>query len=380
MTKIFTCGRLLRPFANPLAIVARVRSLVAVACVAVLGTACAAGAAPQQLERAQFKPRTVASGFDKPVFVTGAKGETGRLYVVEQGGTIQVLDGGKRRSAPFLDIRNLVNSSGEEQGLLGLAFHPSYPKVKKLYVQYTARDGSTRVVEYRTNGNRASSPRTLFTSADPYGNHNGGMLAFGPNGRMYFTMGDGGAGGDPENRAQNPRSLFGKLLSLNVATKGVRIEALGLRNAWRFSFDRANGDLYIGDVGQGETEEVDYTPAKSPGVENYGWDVYEGTGKFEDKALGPGKLVMPVATYSHREGCSITGGYVYKGSNTALRGRYIYGDYCSGTIWSFKIVGGKATAQQRESFEISSVSSFGQDNAGELYGVSHGGTIYRLTP
>jgi glucose/arabinose dehydrogenase len=346
----------------------------------VLGTACAAGAAPQQIERAQFKPRAVASGFDKPVFVTGAKGEAGRLYVVEQGGTIQVLDGGKRRSAPFLDIRNLVNSSGEEQGLLGLAFHPSYPKVKKLYVQYTARDGSTRVVEYRTDGNRASSPRTLFTSADPYGNHNGGMLAFGPNGRMYLTMGDGGAGGDPENRAQNPRSLFGKLLSLNVATKGVRIEALGLRNAWRFSFDRTNGDLYIGDVGQGETEEVDYTPAKSPGVENYGWDVYEGTGKFEDKPLGPGKLVMPVATYSHREGCSITGGYIYRGSNASLRGRYIYGDYCSATIWSFKIVGGKATAQRREPFEISSVSSFGQDNTGELYGVSHGGTIYRLTP
>ena len=380
MTKIFTCGRLLRPFANPLAIVAPVRSLVAFACVAVLGTACAASAAPQQIERAQFKPRAVASGFDKPVFVTGAKGEAGRLYVVEQGGTIQVLDGGKRRSAPFLDIRNLVNSSDEEQGLLGLAFHPSYPKVKKLYVQYTARDGSTRVVEYRTNGNRASSPRTLFTSADPYGNHNGGMLAFGPNGRMYFTMGDGGAGGDPENRAQNPRSLFGKLLSLNVATKGVRIEAIGLRNAWRFSFDRTNGDLYIGDVGQNETEEVDFTPAKSPGLENYGWDVYEGTGKFEDKALGPGKLVMPVVTYSHREGCSITGGYVYKGSNAALRGRYIYGDYCSGTIWSFKIVGGKATDQQREPFEISSVSSFGQDNVGELYGVSHGGTIYRLTP
>ena len=252
-----------------------------------LGTACAAGAAPQQIERAQFKPRAVASGFDRPVFVTGAKGEAGRLYVVEQGGTIQVLDGGKRRSTPFLDIRKLVNSSGEEQGLLGLAFHPSYPKVKKLYVQYTARDGSTQLVEYRTNGNRASSPRTLFTSADPYGNHNGGMLAFGPNGRMYFTMGDGGAGGDPENRAQNPRSLFGKLLSLNVATKGVRIEALGLRNAWRFSFDRANGDLYIGDVGQGETEEVDYTPAKSPGVENYGWDVYEGTGSSRTSHLAP---------------------------------------------------------------------------------------------
>jgi glucose/arabinose dehydrogenase len=379
MTKIFTCGRLLRPFANPLAIVAPVRSLVAVACVAVLGTACAAVAAPQQSERAQFKPRAIARGFEEPVFVAAAKGENGRLYVVEQGGTIQVLDNGKRSSTPLLDISRLVTAGGE-QGLLGLAFHPSYPKVKKLYVQYTARNGSTRLVEYRTNGNRASSPRTLFTSADPYGNHNGGMLAFGPNGRLYFTMGDGGAGGDPQNRAQNPRSLFGKLLSLNVATKGVRIEAIGLRNAWRFSFDRANGDLYIGDVGQGETEEVDYTPAKSPGRENYGWDVYEGNGKFEDKALGPGKLVMPVVTYSHREGCSITGGYIYRGSNASLRGRYIYGDYCSGTIWSFKLVGGKATDRQREPFEISSVSSFGQDNAGELYGVSHGGTIYRLTP
>jgi glucose/arabinose dehydrogenase len=349
MTKIFTCRRLLRLFANPLAIVAPVRSLAAIACVAVLGTACAAGAAPQQVERSQFKPRAVASGFDLPVYVTAAKGENGRLYVVEQGGKIQVLDGGKRRSTPLLDISNLVTAGGE-QGLLGLAFHPSYPKVKKLYVQYTARDGSTRVVEYRTNGNRASSPRTLFTSRDPYGNHNGGMLAFGPNGRMYFTMGDGGAGGDPENRAQNPRSLFGKLLSLNVATKGVRIEAIGLRNAWRFSFDRANGDLYIGDVGQGENEEVDYTPAKSPGLENYGWDVYEGNAKFEDKPLGPGKLVMPVATYSHRDGCSITGGYIYRGSNASLRGRYIYGDYCSGTVWSFKLAGGKATGLDREGF------------------------------
>jgi glucose/arabinose dehydrogenase len=379
MTKIFTCGRLLRPFANPLAIVAPVRSLAAIACVAVLGTACAAGAAPQQVERSQFKPRAIASGFDLPVYVTAAKGENGRLYVVEQGGKIQVLDGGKRRSTPLLDISNLVTAGGE-QGLLGLAFHPSYPKVKKLYVQYTARDGSTRGVEYRTNGNRASSPRTLFTSRDPYGNHNGGMLAFGPNGRMYFTMGDGGAGGDPENRAQNPRSLFGKLLSLNVATKGVRIEAIGLRNAWRFSFDRTNGDLYIGDVGQGENEEVDYTPAKSPGLKNYGWDVYEGNAKFEDKPLGPGKLVMPVATYSHRDGCSITGGYVYRGSNASLRGRYIYGDYCSGTIWTFKIAGGKASGLDREGFQIDSVSSFGQDNAGELYAVSHEGTIYRLTP
>lgn len=363
----------------PLAIVAPMRSLLALACVAALGAACAAGAAPQQSGRATFKPRPIASGFSQPVFVTGAKGEPGRLYVVEQGGVIQVLQAGKRR-APLLDIRSLVTAGGE-QGLLGLAFHPSYPKVRKLYVQYTARGGSTKLVEYRSNGSRAFSPRQLFSSPDPYRNHNGGMLAFGPNGRLYFTMGDGGDAGDPENRSQNMRSLFGKLLSLDVATKRLRIEALGLRNAWRFSFDRANGDLYIGDVGQNEREEIDYTPAKSPGLENYGWDVYEGSGKFEDKAPGPGRLIFPVAEYSLAgANCAVTGGYVYRGSRAALRGRYIYGDYCSGTVWSLRIVRGKATGLRREGFKVASVSSFGQDNAGELYAVSHGGTIYRLTP
>ena len=354
------------------------RSLLALACVAALGTACAAGASPQQSDRATFKPRAVANGFSQPIFVAAAKGEQGRLYVVEQGGTIQVLQNG-RRVGKLLDISRLVTAGGE-QGLLGLAFHPSYPRVKRFYVQYTANNGSTKVVEYRTNGMRASAPRQLFSSADPYGNHNGGMLAFGPDGRLYFTMGDGGAGGDPENRSQNPSSLFGKLLSLNVATKGLKVEALGLRNAWRFSFDRANGDLYIGDVGQGDLEEISYLPASSPGVENYGWDVYEGRSSFEDKPLGPGKLVQPVAQYSHSNGCSVTGGYVYRGSNASLRGRYIYGDYCSGIIWSFKISGGKATGLRRERFKIESVSSFGQDLAGELYAVSHGGTIYRLTP
>ncbi|HUQ21818.1 MAG TPA: PQQ-dependent sugar dehydrogenase [Gaiellaceae bacterium] len=354
------------------------RILVAGALCALVAT-CTAGATQQQAAQAAFKPRAVASGFSEPLYVTGAKGEPGRLYVVEQGGRIRVLQNGKRRAAPFLDIRRLVTAGGE-QGLLGLAFHPSYPKVAKLYVQYTAGGGSTRVVEYRTNGTRAFSPRLLFSSRDPYGNHNGGMLAFGPNGRLFFTMGDGGSGGDPQNRAQNPRSLFGKLLSLNVATKGLKVEAIGLRNAWRFSFDRANGDLYIGDVGQNSIEEVDYMPADSAGVQNYGWDVYEGRSKYEDKAPGPGNLVFPVAQYSHDAGCSVTGGYVYRGSNVSLQGRYIYGDYCTGVIWSFKIAGGKADDLREEPFTIRNLASFGEDTAGELYAVSQGGTVYRLTP
>ena len=358
---------------------------VLLAVLGVLGVAACASAANESetsSESASFRPRPVASGFEQPVYAGAPRGELRRLYVIEQAGRIVVVDRGRRRSQPFLDIRPLVTSGGE-QGLLGLAFHPKYATNRRFYVQYTDRGGGTRLVEYRSNGTRAlpGSARLLFSSADPYGNHNGGMLAFAPNGRLFFTMGDGGAGGDPENRSQDPRSLFGKLLSINVATKGLVIEAFGLRNAWRFSFDRANGDLYIGDVGQSTIEEISYTPASSPGLENYGWDVFEGRTKFEDKPLGPGKLVQPIAEYRNGgDHCSVTGGYVYRGSNAALRGRYIYGDYCSGVIWSLEVVRGKATRLRREPFKVDRVTSFGEDAAGELYAVSHGGTIYRLTP
>lgn len=350
----------------------------------VLSVAACASASDKPLASGQssaFKPRSFVTGLADPVFVGATASEKRRLYVVEQAGRIVVVDRGRRRAKPFLDIRSLVTSGGE-QGLLGLAFHPRYAQNRRFYVQYTDRGSDTRLVEYRSNGTSAipGSARVLFSSDDPYSNHNGGMLAFAPNGRLLFTMGDGGSGGDPENRAQNPRSLFGKLLSINVATKGLKIEAYGLRNAWRFSFDRANGDLYIGDVGQGELEEISYTQAPSAGLENYGWDVYEGRAKFEDKSLGPGRLVQPIAQYSRADGCSVTGGYVYRGSNAALRGRYIYGDFCSGNIWSLKIVRGKATGLRREPFKVESVSSFGEDASGELYAVSHDGTIFRLTP
>jgi len=325
----------------------------------------------------------VASGLESPVQAVFAPGVPGTVYVVEQGGLVRVVKGGKVQSQPFLDVRGKITSGGE-QGLLGLAFAPDYAKSRQFVVDYTDTNGDTRVMRYRSDGTKAlpASARQLLFVDQPYANHNGGMVVYGPDKLLYVGMGDGGSGGDPENRAQNPSSMLGKILRLDPARPGAapRMVALGVRNPWRFSFDRANGDLWIGDVGQGAIEEVDYTPATSPGVENYGWDVYEGRSKFEDKAVGPGKLVFPVAQYSHDEGCSITGGYVYRGSNASLRGRYIYGDFCSGLVWSFKISAGKATALRQEAFKISSLTSFGEDIAGELYAVSQGGTIYRLTP
>jgi glucose/arabinose dehydrogenase len=194
-------------------------------------------------------------------------------------------------------------------------------------------------------------------------------------------MGDGGSGGDPENRAQNPDSLLGKILRLDTAHPGARpvIVADGVRNPWRFSFDRKNGDLWIGDVGQNSIEEVDHVAWPLGGLLNFGWNVYEGTSTFKSGVLGAGRLVKPVAQYSHAHGCSITGGYVYRGTAVpGAAGRYFYGDYCSGTVWSLKLVGGRARQIRQEPFKVASLTSFGQDPAGELYAVSGAGTIYRL--
>jgi glucose/arabinose dehydrogenase len=223
----------------------------------------------------------------------------------------------------------------------------------------------------------------LLRIDQPYANHNGGQLVFGPNGLLYIGMGDGGAGGDPENRAQNLGSLLGKLLTLNVDVRGARprIAALGLRNPWRVAFDRAKGDMYIGDVGQNAWEEVDYrSRVKLARLANYGWDVYEGRASFESKPLGAGELVRPVFVYRNGGGnCSVTGGFVYRGAAVpSARGRYFFGDYCGGIVWSLKIVGGKATQVRREPFTVDGLSSFGEDARGELYLVAHGGTIYRL--
>jgi glucose/arabinose dehydrogenase len=363
--------------------------LVAVAVAAAVVCGCAGAsnersAAPAAGQRAALSVVPVARGMDAPVHVSAPRTEPGRLYVVEQGGRIRIVEGGRVRETPFLDIRDRVQAGGE-QGLLSVAFHPNYAKNRRYYVQYTDRNGDQRVVEYRSNGlrtNPATERRIAFFD-DPYGNHNGGQVAFGPDGRLYIGMGDGGSGGDPENRAQNLGNLHGKLLTVNVNRRGARpqISALGLRNPWRFSFDRANGDLYLGDVGQGSWEEIDYLPRRSPGLENFGWDVYEGRAKYEDKRPSRGRLVFPIAVYENGGGqCSVTGGFVYRGTRVAAaRGRYFYGDYCSGDVWSLKVVRGRATAMRRESFQVSSLTSFGEDARGELYAVSHDGVVYRLS-
>jgi glucose/arabinose dehydrogenase len=317
----------------------------------------------------------VASGLDSPVHVTTPPGETKRLYVTEQTGRIRIVQNG-RITGTLLDLRSQVVCCGE-QGLLSVAFHPRFAKNRRYFVYYTAP--ANRVVEYR--GTRRV--RTLLNLADPYSNHNGGQLMFGPDGRLYVGTGDGGSGGDPENRAQNLGSRFGKLLAINVDRRGARWQTVGygLRNPWRFSFDRRTGDLYIGDVGQNSWEEVDFTPRRSPGLENYGWDVYEGRARYESKQPNSaGRLVFPIAVYSlNGDPCAVTGGFVYRGSAVpAARGRYFYGDNCSGEIWSLRVVGGRARSARKESFKLPGLSSFGENGKGELYAVTLGGQAYRL--
>jgi glucose/arabinose dehydrogenase len=334
----------------------------------------------QQL-RLRLQP--IASGLVEPLALAVPRNERNRLYVAEQAGRVRVIVGGKLRAAPFLDIRNLVTSGGE-QGLLGLAFHPSYQRNRRFYVQYTDSGGDTRVVEYRSNGTRAlpGSRRQLFFANDPYGNHNAGQLAFGPDGGLYFSMGDGGAGGDPENRAQNPSSLFGKLIRIDVDRPARRkVVALGLRNPFRFSFDRATGDLYLGDVGQGEWEEIDYLPrARLGGLTNFGWDVYEGRATFEQKSRGPGRLVQPIVVLPNPPHQSVIGGYVYRGrALPSLRGRYFYSDFYANRIYSLRVRGGRATGVRTEQFSVEELAGFGEDPQGELYVVSlTAGRVYKL--
>ena len=345
------------------------------------------GAAGGGREQAQVRMRVIATGLESPVYVGAPRSEPNRLYVVEKPGVIRVLVNGKLRSEPFLDIRSRVGDDDSEQGLLSVAFHPNYAKNHRFFVDYTDKSGDTRVVEFRSNGTvglPGSARQVLFVN-QPYSNHNGGQLQFGPDRKLYVGMGDGGSGGDPNNYAQNLRARLGKLLRLNVDKAGSswQIAGYGLRNPWRFSWDRATHDLYIGDVGQGAWEEVDLrTPAQQRGLNNYGWRVWEGRARYTtaQKVNPRGTLVFPIAVYSHDAGCSITGGYVYRGKAVpSARGRYLYGDYCNGTIWSLRAVKGKLRGQRREAFRVPNLSSFGEDAAGELYAVGLGGQLYKLS-
>jgi glucose/arabinose dehydrogenase len=336
-----------------------------------------------------------------PVYLTAPAGDD-RLFVVEQAGRVIIVDGGRALPEPFLDISADVRSGGE-QGLLSMAFSPSYADDGLIYVNYTDLQGDTRVVEFeRESAERVdpASRRELIKIDQPYANHNGGLVLFDPTGMLLIGMGDGGAGGDPDNRAQNLGDLLGKLLRIDpkssgggpygipkdnpfVDQQGARPEiwAFGLRNPWRFSFDAA-GTLYMADVGQNAVEEVDVVGADRIVGANFGWSAFEGDRSFERGRLvspdgrGP---VRPALTYSHDGGrCSITGGGVYAGSVAALRGRYLYADYCSGEIWSAPVDGLGLGKPERLPLDGGSVSSFGVDSAGEMYVVTLAGGVYRI--
>jgi glucose/arabinose dehydrogenase len=348
-------------------------------------------------------------GLSSPLGLEAPPGDTTRIFIVEKTGAIRILENGAPLPRPFLDIADQV-SSGPEQGLLGLAFHPQYASNGKFYVNYTDKSGNTHVVQYQVSANPDSASAThqdVLSVNQPYPNHNGGCLAFGPDGFLYVGMGDGGSGGDPQGNGQNLNALLGKMLRLDVDGSAPyaipadnpfvgrpgalpEIWSYGLRNPWRFAFDPEGGDLYVADVGQGAWEEIDYEPAATGG-RNYGWNRMEGLHCYPpNSSCDTTGLVMPVAEYGHTGGaCSVTGGRVYRGSAMPeLRGTYFYGDYCSGMIRSLKISGGDAVAEQdwttslrtKSGGAMSGLSSFGVDGKGELYLVLLGGAVYRLEP
>jgi len=340
----------------------------------------------------------VVSNLSRPLFLTYSPDDTGRLFIVEQGGTIRILQAGRLLAQPFLDVTSLVSCCGE-RGLLGLAFHPNFRQNNLFFINYTNRNGSTVIARYQASGNRAEtgSAQILLTIEQPYANHNGGMIAFGPDNMLYIGMGDGGSGGDPINAGQRLDTLLGKILRIDVnRSEGNRAYAIpsdnptlagrrseiwsyGWRNPWRFSFDRQTGDMWIADVGQNAVEEVHFQSVNSKGGENYGWRIMEGDRCFNPREnCSRENLVLPVLTYTHDQGRSITGGYRYRGSAMpAFRGTYFYADYVSGRIWAATTQGNRW--QSREVLRTQmNISSFGEDAAGELYVIDHRGSVYRL--
>ena len=335
---------------------------------------------------------TIVSGLERPVDIQPAGDE--RLFIIEKNGHIRILLDGELIDFPFLSISDRVGSRGNEQGLLGLAFHPKYTENGLFFVNYTDKDGDTIIARYRVtpdpNIADPSSEIVLLRVKQPFGNHNGGALAFGPDGYLYAGLGDGGSAGDPLGNAQKLDTLLGKILRLDVDSAepytipadnpfGNEIWAYGFRNPWRISFDKASGNLYIGDVGQGEWEEIDFAPTGMPGGLNFGWKYFEGTHAYNGTPPQGAQFELPIAEYDHGQGCSVTGGYVYRGAMPEWNGIYLYGDYCSGTVWGL-MRSGQGWQEQVLFGAVGSITSFGQDQSGEVYIATDSGQILRLTP
>lgn len=370
--------------------------------------ALAGGRDVPQAARPVFELELVTDALKEPVHLTAPAGERERLFVCEKGGRVRIVRAGKVAAEPFLDVAKRV-SRGSEQGLLSLAFHPKYAENGRFFIYFTDRKGDIRVVERRrakadADGADPEWEREILTIEHRrFANHDGGLAVFGPDGKLYVGTGDGGGGGDPFGNGQNPGALLAKLLRLDVdaadgkpyaiprdnpfvGRAGFRPEiwAWGLRNPWRFTFDRETGDLYIADVGQDKWEEVDVAPAASRGGENYGWSILEGNHRFRG---GETKgLVAPAVEYAHDVGCSVIGGAVYRGAAIPeLRGAYFYADYCTGVIRSFRWSAGKVTEHVDWTALVnprldSKWTSFGEDARGEMYLLSQDGPVYRFAP
>ena len=345
-------------------------------------------------------------GFRQPLYLTHAGDGSGRMFVVEKNGTIRIVKGDQVLGTPFLDIASKVRSSGNEQGLLGLAFHPRYAENGRFFVGYTDKAGRNTVERYQVSADPdradATTGVTLLSIDDPASNHNGGMVAFGPDGKLWVGTGDGGASGDRYQNGQNRQALLGKMLRLDVdngepygiptdnpyvgnAAYLPEIWAIGMRNPWRYSFDRANGDLWIGDVGQNAYEEIHRVPGGSAGGLNFGWPIMEGLHCYPSGTrCDPGPYDQPVAEYGRSGGCSVTGGYVYRGpAYPSLHGLYFFGDFCTGKIWSLDPQEGGAWRMTEQLQQPLQISSFGEDEAGEVYVVTFSGDanahrIYRI--
>jgi glucose/arabinose dehydrogenase len=391
------------------------RSLALLALVASGLTACGSSSSNDTAgTTAPTAPATAAAGvrlarvasFDQPLYVTAPPGDRRRIFVVEQTGRIRVVRDGRKLPTPFLDLRNQVSCCGE-RGLFSMAFPPDYATSRRFYVDYTDRNGDTRVVEFRRSGSRdravKASARLVLFQRQPEPNHNGGLVIFGPDGHMYIGLGDGGGADDrhgARGNGQNLGTLLGKILRIDPRASGSRaytvprdnpfvgrggarseIYAYGLRNPWRFSFDRATGDMAIADVGQNQVEEIDFARRGGARGVNYGWRVWEGRRRNYSGESAPG-AVFPVLTYGHGGGgCSITGGYVVRDPGlSALRGQYVYGDLCIGRLRAVRLGPGSARGDHALGMHVSQLSSFGEDARGQVYATSLDGPVYRLAP